>query len=57
MQIDKFTSNFQQALQEAQSLAIGRGNNMVETAHLLSAMLDQQGSSIKALLLKAQLFQ
>ncbi|HFC29454.1 MAG TPA: AAA family ATPase, partial [Oceanospirillales bacterium] len=42
------------ALQEAQSLAIGRGNNMVETAHLLSAMLDQQGSSIKALLLKAQ---
>ncbi len=54
MQIDKFTSNFQQALQEAQSLAIGRGNNMVETAHLLSALLDQQGSSTKSLLTKAQ---
>ena len=54
MQIDKFTSSFQQALQDAQSLAIGRGNNMVETAHLLSALIDQQGSSTKALLMKAQ---
>jgi ATP-dependent Clp protease ATP-binding subunit ClpB len=53
MQIDKFTSNFQQAIQESQSIAIGNGNNMVETAHLLSALLDQQGSSIRALLLKA----
>ncbi len=54
MQIDKFTSSFQQALQDAQSLAIGRGNNMVETAHLLSALIDQQGSSTKSLLTKAQ---
>ena len=53
MQIDKFTSNFQQALQEAQSLAIGRSNNMVETSHLLFAMIEQQGSSTKSLLLKA----
>ncbi len=54
MKIDKFTSSFQQALQDAQSLAIGQGNNMVETAHLLSALIDQQGSSTKSLLLKAQ---
>ncbi len=54
MQIDKFTSSFQQALQDAQSLAIGRGNNMVETSHLLSALIDQQGSSTKSLLNKAQ---
>ena len=54
MQIDKFTSSFQQALQDAQSLAIGRGNNMVETSHLLSALIDQQGSSTKSLLTKAQ---
>ncbi len=53
MQIDKFTSSFQQALQEAQSLAISRDNNMVETSHLLSALIEQQGSSTKALLLKA----
>ncbi|MBL4773393.1 MAG: ATP-dependent chaperone ClpB [Alcanivoracaceae bacterium] len=53
MQLDKFTSNFQQALQEAQSLAIGRNNNMVETSHVLFAMLEQQGSSSKSLLLKA----
>jgi ATP-dependent Clp protease ATP-binding subunit ClpB len=53
MQIDKFTSNFQSALSEAQSLAVARNNNMVETSHVLSAMLDQQGSSIKSLLRKA----
>jgi ATP-dependent Clp protease ATP-binding subunit ClpB len=53
MQIDKFTSNFQQAIQEAQSLAIGNSNNMVETSHLLMALLEQQGSSTKSLLIKA----
>jgi len=53
MQIDKFTSNFQQAIQESQSIAIGNGNNMVETSHLLSALLDQQGSSTQSLLVKA----
>jgi len=53
MQIDKFTSNFQQALQEAQSIAVGNGNNMVETAHLLSALIQQKGSSIKSVLLKS----
>jgi len=53
MQIDKFTSNFQQAIQESQSIAIGNDNNMVETSHLLSALLDQQGSSTQSLLIKA----
>lgn len=53
MQIDKFTSNFQQAIQESQSIAIGNGNNMVETSHLMSALLDQQGSSTQSLLIKA----
>jgi len=54
MQIDKFTSNFQQALQDAQSLAIGQNHNMVETSHLLAALIEQQGSSTKSLLLKAK---
>ncbi|MCF6318135.1 MAG: ATP-dependent chaperone ClpB [Proteobacteria bacterium] len=53
MQIDKFTSNFQQAIQESQSIAVGNDNNMVETSHLLSALIDQQGSSTKSLLVKA----
>ena len=53
MQIDKFTSNFQQAIQEAQSIAVGNGNNMVETSHLLTALLQQKGSSTKSLLVKA----
>lgn len=53
MQFDKFTSNFQEAIQEAQSIAIGNNNNMVETSHVLIAMLSQQGSSIKSLLIKA----
>ena len=53
MQFDKFTSNFQQAIQTAQSLAVARNNNMVETSHVLFAMLEQQSSSTKSLLLKA----
>ena len=53
MQIDKFTSNFQQAIQESQSIAIGNDNNMVETSHLLTSLLDQKGSSTRSLLVKA----
>ena len=53
MQIDKFTSNFQQAIQESQSIAIGNDNNMVETSHLLMALLEQEGSSTRSLLVKA----
>ena len=54
MQIDKFTSNFQQAIQEAQSLAVGNDNNMVETSHLLTTLLQLEGSSTKSLLVKSQ---
>lgn len=53
MQLDRLTSNFQQALSDAQSLAVARGNNMVETCHVLYAMLEQQGASTKSLLIKA----
>jgi ATP-dependent Clp protease ATP-binding subunit ClpB len=41
MRIDKFTTHFQEALAEAQSLAIARDNPYVEPAHLLAAMLSQ----------------
>jgi len=52
MRMDKLTTKFQEALGEAQSLAIGRNNQMIEPAHLLSALMDQQGGTIRPLLTK-----
>jgi ATP-dependent Clp protease ATP-binding subunit ClpB len=54
MRMDKLTSRFQQALADAQSLAVGRDNNMLEPAHLMAALLDQQGGSTVPLLGQAQ---
>ena len=53
MRLDKLTSRFTQALQEAQSAAVGRNNNFIEPAHLLMALLDQQGGSTSPLLTRA----
>src|SRR6201991_203785 len=53
MRMDKLPSRFQQALADAQSLAIGRDNNMLEPAHVLAALLDQQGGSTGPLLTQA----
>src|SRR5690625_3107834 len=50
MRIDRFTNQLQHALADAQSLAVGRDHNHLEPLHLLSALLDQQGSSAPALL-------
>ena len=50
MRMDKLTSRLQQALADAQSLAIGRDNNMIEPAHVMTALLDQQGGSVAPLL-------
>lgn len=50
MRLDKFTSKFQIAISDAQSLALGRDNQYIEPVHLMSAMLNQQGTSIRALL-------
>ena len=41
MRNDKLTSRFQNALADAQSLAVGRDNQMIEPAHLLAALLDR----------------
>jgi len=54
MRMDKLTSRFQQALADAQSLAVGRDNNMLEPAHVMAALLDQQGGSTGPLLTQAQ---
>ena len=53
MRVDKFTSKFQQALSDAQSLAVGRNHNVIEPVHLLSALLDQQGGNSAPLLRQA----
>ena len=53
MRMDKLTSRFQQALNDAQSLALGRDHQFIEPAHVLLAMLDSSGGSMRPLLLKA----
>ncbi|MBC6941147.1 MAG: ATP-dependent chaperone ClpB [Xanthomonadales bacterium] len=53
MRMDKLTSRFQQALADAQSLAVGRDHNMLEPVHLMVALLDQQGGSTVPLLAQA----
>ena len=53
MRMDKLTSRFQQALADAQSLAIGRDHQYIEPLHVMSALLDQQGGSVRPLLDKA----
>jgi ATP-dependent Clp protease ATP-binding subunit ClpB len=52
MRIDKLTTAFQQALAEAQSLAVARDNPYIEPAHVLAAML-AQADGPKALLDRA----
>ncbi len=53
MRLDKLTSKFQLALADAQSLAVGQDHQFIEPAHLMVALLDQQGGSIRGLLTKA----
>jgi ATP-dependent Clp protease ATP-binding subunit ClpB len=53
MRMDKLTSRFQQALADAQSLAVGRDHNLIEPAHLLVALLDQSGGGTRPLLSQA----
>src|SRR5688572_29405386 len=53
MRMDKLTSRFQQALADAQSLAVGRDNQFIEPAHVILALLDQQGGTVRPLLAKA----
>ncbi len=52
MRMDKLTTKFQLALQEAQSLAVGRDHQMIEPLHLLVALLDQEGGTVRPLLAK-----
>ncbi len=53
MRMDKLTTKFQAALAEAQSLAVGRDHQFIEPAHLMTALLDQEGGSVRHLLTQA----
>ena len=53
MRIDRMTSKLQNALAEAQSLAVGRAHNQLDPGHVLSALLDARDSGIKGLVQKA----
>ena len=53
MRMDKLTSRFQQALADAQSLAVGRDHQVLEPAHVMLALLDGSGGSVRPLLMKA----
>src|SRR6185437_8380533 len=52
MRMDKLTSRFQQALADAQSLAVGRDHQFLEPAHVLLALLEAQGGTVRPLLVK-----
>src|SRR5438105_7453021 len=53
MRLDKLTTKFQQALADAQSLALGNDNGFIEPQHLLSALLSQEDGGTSSLLSRA----
>ncbi len=53
MRMDKLTSKFQMALADAQSLAVGRDHQFIEPLHVMLAMLDQDGGTVRQLLTMA----
>jgi ATP-dependent Clp protease ATP-binding subunit ClpB len=53
MRMDKLTSKFQLGLADAQSLALGKDHQFIEPVHLMTALLDQDGGSVRPLLAKS----
>ena len=53
MRMDKLTNKFQAALSDAQSMALGRDHQLIEPAHLMLALLDQEGGSSRSLLMRS----
>lgn len=49
MRLDSFTSKFQLAISDAQSIALGRDHQYIEPVHLMTALLNQQGGSVRSL--------
>eukprot|EP01093_Parvamoeba_rugata_P011637 TRINITY_DN321_c0_g1_i1.p3 TRINITY_DN321_c0_g1~~TRINITY_DN321_c0_g1_i1.p3 ORF type:complete len:859 (+),score=229.63 TRINITY_DN321_c0_g1_i1:27889-30465(+) len=55
MRLDRFTNKFQLAISDAQSLALGRDHQYIEPVHLMTAMLNQQGGSVRPVLDQANI--
>lgn len=53
MRLDKLTTKFQQALGEAQSMALGKDHPYIEPQHLLLALLQQDDGGTASLLQRA----
>lgn len=53
MRMDKMTSQLQSAIADAQSMAVGRDQTTIEPEHLILALIDQQGSSVRPMLAQA----
>jgi ATP-dependent Clp protease ATP-binding subunit ClpB len=53
MRIDKLTNQLQGALADAQSMAVGNDHSGIEPVHLLLALLNQEGGSIRPILNRA----
>ena len=53
MRFDKFTTRFQQAFADAQSMAVGQDNPYIEPQHLLLALLEQDNGGTSSLLARA----
>ncbi len=55
MRMDKLTSKFQLAIADAQSLAVGRDHQFIEPIHLMVALLNQEGGTVRPLFTKANI--
>ncbi|HTO88873.1 MAG TPA: Clp protease N-terminal domain-containing protein, partial [Thermoanaerobaculia bacterium] len=53
MRLDRLTTKFQQALADAQSLAVGADNQFIEPVHVLAALLDQEDGGTASLASRA----
>jgi ATP-dependent Clp protease ATP-binding subunit ClpB len=53
MRLDRLTTKFQEALADAQSLAVGKDNSTIEPAHVLLSMLKQEEGSVRGVISKA----
>ncbi len=50
MKLDRFTAKFQEALSDAQSLAVGHDNQFIEPVHIMAALINQEDGSVRPLL-------
>ncbi|MGL6176019.1 MAG: Clp protease N-terminal domain-containing protein, partial [Vibrionaceae bacterium] len=50
MRLDKLTNQFQLAISDAQSLAVGRDHQYIEPAHLFLALLNQENGTVRSLM-------